>query len=269
MKQRMMSVAGSFYPNEPHAIEEMIAHFNSILDAHPELADRFDSLRGRAVIVPHAGWVYSGFTANIAYRILKHNAPKTVVVIGPSHRVGFDGISIADVESYQTPLGNLDIDQETVRNLRERFSLHYHPDGHHEHSTEVQMPFLKYYLPETRVVELVYAYADSSMVAPIIDSVLNDPDAAVVISTDLSHFYTLEEAKRLDSICLEAIRDTSIARLYQGCEACGMIGVEAMIDVARKRDMHSTLLDYRTSADASHDTSRVVGYTSALFHFPI
>ncbi|MGZ5208145.1 MAG: AmmeMemoRadiSam system protein B, partial [Sulfuricurvum sp.] len=136
---------------------------------------------------------------------------------------------------------------------------------HHEHSTEVQMPFVKHYLPDVKVVELVYAYAQSSQIAPIIDYVLNLPDTAVVISTDLSHYYSLEQAKQLDAICLEAIRTENVQELHQGCEACGMIGVEAMLGVAKKRDMEAILLNYRTSADASGDDERVVGYASAVF----
>jgi hypothetical protein len=128
------------------------------------------------------------------------------------------------------------------------------------------MPFIKHYLPDADIIELVYAYADPSSLESIITYALTLPDTAVVISTDLSHFYSLEDAQRLDTICLEAIRDENAATLDQGCEACGMIGVKAMLNVAKQQGLQSTILDYRTSADASGDTSRVVGYMSALFH---
>ncbi|MCX6074173.1 MAG: AmmeMemoRadiSam system protein B [Campylobacterales bacterium] len=265
MSARTMSVAGSFYPVSAYEINEMINHFNTILEGHPDELSRFNTLSGDAIIVPHAGWVYSGFTANIAFRLLAHTNPKTVVVIGPSHRVGFDGVSIADNESYQTPLGNLAMDTVLVRDLKSRFSLPTFAQAHHEHSTEVQMPFIKHYLNDTKVIELVYGYAQSSQISPIIDYLLNLPDTSVVISTDLSHYYSLEEAKQLDSICLEAIRTENVQELHQGCEACGIIGVEAMLSVANKRALKSVLLDYRTSADASGDTAKVVGYASAVF----
>jgi hypothetical protein len=90
-------------------------------------------------------------------------------------------------------------------------------------------------------------------------------DTAVVISTDLSHYYSLENANKLESICLEGIRNEDIEKLHQGCEACGMIGVEAMLGSAKGRNMNAMVLDYRTSADASGDGSRVVGYASVLF----
>lgn len=266
MSHRSMSVAGSFYPNDANEIIEMIRHYNTILDSNPDVFKSFDVLSGNAVIVPHAGWVYSGFTANIAFRILAKSNPKTVVVIGPSHRVGFQGVSIADNQRYQTPLGDLAINTQLVNDLKHRFSLPYFPQAHQEHSTEVQMPFIKHYFPQTQVIELVYAYAEASDITPIIQYVLTLPDTAVIISTDLSHFYSLEDAQRLDSICLEAVRDENTATLDHGCEACGMIGVKAMLTVAKQQGLKSTLLDYRTSADASGDTSRVVGYMSALFH---
>lgn len=266
MNQRTMSVGGSFYPAHANEIKSMIDHFNSILESHSDTVKRFDTLYGDAVIVPHAGWVYSGFTANIAFRILSKSNPKTIVVIGPSHRVGFEGVSIADAHSYQTPLGDLTIDRKLVEDLRHRFSIPYFYQAHQEHSTEVQMPFIKYYLPDAQVVELVYGFAEPSLLEPIISYALTLKDTAVVISTDLSHYYSLKEAQQLDSICLDAIREEDTATLNQGCEACGMIGVKAMLNAAKKKGLESTILDYRTSADASGDTSRVVGYMSAVFH---
>lgn len=265
MTNRTMSVAGSFYPSSSHEINKMIDHFNTILESHPEVMKHFSTLSGYAIIVPHAGWVYSGFTANIAFRVLSHTQPKTIVVIGPSHRVGFEGVSIADTELYQTPLGDLVIDRALVKDLMQRFNIPCFPEAHHEHSTEVQMPFIKRYFPEANIIEMVYAYAQPSLIEPIIAYCLDNADTAVVISTDLSHYYPLDEANKLDSICLEAIRNENTHTLHQGCEACGMIGVEAMLNVAKRKGLESTVLDYRTSADASGDRSRVVGYVSGLF----
>lgn len=266
MSTRTMSVAGSFYPASAAEINDMIFHFNSVIEAHSDIIKSFSTLYGNAIIVPHAGWVYSGFTANVAYRILNNSEPKTVVVIGPSHRVGFDGVSICDLTHYQTPLGDLTIDPQLTKELRERFALPYFSEAHHEHSTEVQMPFIKHYLPDVQVVELVYAYAEPFMLEPVIEYCLARQNTAVVISTDLSHYYNLSQAQQLDSICLEAIREEDSDKLHQGCEACGMIGVEAMLNIAKKRDLKNIILDYRTSADASQDTSRVVGYASVLFY---
>lgn len=265
MSLRMMSVSGSFYPDAKEEIERYIDHFNTVLDQNPTTHKELAQLSGRAVIVPHAGWVYSGFTANIAYRILHQSNPKTVAVIGPSHRVGFEGVSVCDTTHYQTPLGELEIDTSLVEIIKKEFGMRMVEQAHHEHSTEVQMPFIKHYMRDVKVIEMVYAYAHPRQLSPIIDYLLNQSDVSVIISTDLSHYYSLDEAKKLDSICLEAIRGENSSMLHQGCEACGKIGVEAMLDVAKKRSLKSILLDYRTSADASGDSSRVVGYASALF----
>lgn len=265
MKNRLMSVAGSFYPAKANEIKKMIEHFNTILESHPDALQHYNALRGNAFIVPHAGWVYSGFTANIAYHILSAQNFKTVVVIGPSHRVGFEGVSIADLERYQTPLGELAIDTVLVKELLEQFTIPYFPDAHHEHSTEVQMPFIKHYSPDVNVVELVYSHTQPESLEPIISYCLNRRDTAVIISTDLSHYYSQSEAKRHDAICLDAIQNNNLSELHQGCEVCGIIGVEAMLRVAKSNHLESMILDYRTSADASGDTSRVVGYVSALF----
>lgn len=266
MSTRAMSVAGSFYPSTATEINGFIRQFNSIIESHPDIITKFSALKGNALIVPHAGWVYSGFTANVAYRILSNSVFKTIIVIGPSHRVGFEGVSISDLTRYQTPLGELEIDKQMVKELKETFALPYLPQAHHEHSTEVQMPFIKHYFPDVQIIELVYAYAHPSQLEPIIEYCMMQRDTAIVISTDLSHYYDLSQAQKLDSICLEAIQEENTDKLHQGCEACGMIGVEAMLNVAKNRDLNTMILDYRTSADASQDTSRVVGYASVLFY---
>lgn len=266
MSTRTMSVSGSFYPSTATEINGLIHQFNSVIESHPDVIMKFSALSGNALIVPHAGWVYSGFTANVAYRILSNAKFKTIVVIGPSHRIGFEGISIADLTRYETPLGDLNIDTLLVKELRDTFALPYYPEAHHEHSTEVQMPFIKHYFPDVQIIELVYAYAQPEQIEPIIDYCMMKDDTAIVISTDLSHYYDLSQAQKLDAICLEAIQEENTDKLHQGCEACGMIGVEAMLHVAKNKHIKNMILDYRTSADASQDTSRVVGYASVLFY---
>ena len=261
---RSTVVAGQFYPAGKDEIIKMIDHYNTILDTHADIKKLF-SLRPRAVIVPHAGYIYSGFTANVALRMLSAQNLKRIAVIGPSHRVYLDGISVADYESYETPLGVLNIDKETVKVLERRFGIHFYPDAHQEHSTEVQMPFIKHYMPDVSVVELVYGDVAPQELADVIDYLLEDPQTAVVISTDLSHYYDIEKAKRLDSICLDAIMNLKPSELHQGCEACGKRGVEAMLVSARHKGLRPHILDYRTSADASGDRSQVVGYVSVAF----
>ena len=258
---REMSVAGSFYPDSKEEIEKYLTYFNKVYDRHFTLSDA----KSRIVIVPHAGYVYSGFTANVAYRILKNCGVKRFVVIGPSHRVGFDGISMCDYEEYKTPFGMLEADREIVKILQEKFALKCMPQAHHEHSTEVQFPLLKYYIPDATLVELVYSNAKAKTISEIIDTLLKNKEIGIIISTDLSHFYTLKEANIIDHICIDSIEHLEIDRLHEGCEACGKIGVEGVLLSAKKAGMRAHIIDYRTSADVSNDASNVVGYVSAYF----
>ena len=260
--RREMSVNGSFYPQSDEEIKKYFKHFSKIYDENFQLP----KLKSRAVIVPHAGYIYSGYTANIAYRVLQNSPIKNLVVIGPSHRVGFKGVSICDYKSYDTPFGDVQSANDLYDKLKNEFSFKCLENSHAEHSTEVQFPFIKYYLPKANIVELVYSDTDAYDISKIIDFVLAQDDCGVIISTDLSHFYNLDDANKLDNVCLAAINNLDIDLLDDGCEACGMIGVKAMLLSAKKLNLNTTIFDYRTSADVSNDETRVVGYTSACFH---
>ena len=258
---REMSVAGTFYPARAVELERYFEHFNSVYsEEHKQITQQ-----SRAIIVPHAGYIYSGYTANIAYRVLQNANIKNIVVIGPSHRVAFDGISLCSAQTYVTPFGDIQSASELAKDLHDNFNLTSILNPHAEHSTEVQFPFIKHYLDGVNILELVYGRATPELLSQIINFLLSKEDCAVVISTDLSHFYTLDEAEQLDNICLSAIENLDTKLLHNGCEACGMIGVEAMLLSASKHHLKANLLDYRTSADASDDTNRVVGYVSAYF----
>ena len=259
--RRGMSVAGSFYPADPKEIQRYFDYFVKLSTKEPNLPD----IQTRAVIVPHAGYIYSGFTASVAYRLLQKSGIKRFVVIGPSHRVAYGGSSLCDFDTYITPFGDLMGDKELFAKVQKEFELPCYAQVHAEHSTEVQFPFIKYFIPDAQIVEIVYSDEDPKNIAKIIEKVLKNKEYGVIISTDLSHFYTLEDAKKLDSICIDAIKDLEPSKLHKGCEACGMIGVEAMVLVAKKLNLQPNILDYRTSADAGGDTSRVVGYLSVAF----
>lgn len=260
--KRRTSVAGSFYPARSVELERYFEQFGAMYDEDNILP----KIRSRVVIVPHAGYIYSGYTANVAYRVLQQSGVKKFVVIGPSHRVAFLGLSLCDFDSYETPFGDIEADRDMVQKLKESFNLDCISSAHAEHSTEVQFPFIKYYIEDAQIVELVYSRMDASELSKIIEFILEQEDFGVIISTDLSHFYTLEDAKELDNICLSAIELLDIKMLHNGCEACGEIGIEAVLLSAKKLGMKSHILDYRTSADASGDTNRVVGYVSACFY---
>ena len=257
---REMSVAGSFYPGNAHEIERYIAKFTAIYDRH----FRLPNLHPKAVIVPHAGYVFSGFSAHVAYRELTHTPLKRFVILGPSHKIAYKGVSMCEQESYNTPLGVLHSDKALLAFFQKRFGLKQ-LITHREHSTEVQFPLLKHYIPDASIVELVYGSIDTDTLSQIMVDAIQLGDVGVIVSTDLSHFYPLEKANKLDSICIEGIQNLDVAQLHSGCEACGFLGVEGIVKAAKRLHLHPTILDYRTSADASADTHSVVGYLSVAF----
>ncbi len=260
MSHREMSVAGSFYPSSCEEIEHYIAEFDTVQKESHTL-----SLDPKAIIAPHAGYVYSGFTANCAYKLIDKSRFKRAVVIGPSHRVPIRGASIALLDQYDTPCGSLDMDVAYSQALKQKYDfLSFAEELHHEHSTEVQMPFIKHYFPDLKIAEIVYGNLDYQQLVPLVEEVLDDKETLLIISTDLSHFYKLQDANTLDSICLEAVKDLDIERMNQGCEACGIIGVKALMQAAKNRSLKSQLIDYSTSYDASGDDTSVVGYMSVL-----
>jgi AmmeMemoRadiSam system protein B len=260
MKIRKNAVSGSFYPNNTKELLGYFEHFNAIAQERNLNIDT-----PKAIISPHAGYIYSGFTANEVYRCIKNKNFKRIVVIGPSHRLFIEGASIALYDEIETPLSNLRVDLDYSHELKREFNtLQFNPLAHAEHSTETQMPFLKNYFPNTPVVEIVYGKIDYLQLCNIISYIMLESDSFVVISTDLSHFYSQEDANYLDSIFLQAIQNLDIDKLDAGCEACGMIGVKAITKYAIDNTLKTQIIDYRTSMEVTGDASRVVGYTSVL-----
>ena len=257
-------VAGSFYPDNCYEITHHISQFNKFLE-HSDFVEKLE-FKPKAIIVPHAGYIYSGFTANVAYSLLETLSPKRVLVIGPSHKVAFKGASVIPFDEFQTPCINIQIDKNYSNKLIKEFDfITYHENVHKEHSTETQMPFIHYYLPNSKVVEMVYGDISYEEIAKIVSKALSDSaDTFVVISTDFSHFHDLKTANHLDSIGLEAIKKLDLDIWNSGTEACGSIGVKALIQSANDFSLKSRVLDYRTSFETTKDNQSVVGYVSAI-----
>lgn len=260
MQKRLMSVAGSFYPNDASLL---LQYFESFTQSSSNIKTNLTNIKG--MIVPHAGYVYSGFTANKAYTLASQNQPKTVIIIGPSHRVHFQNSSIYKGDFFQTPLGEIQNDMRTCQILYEEFEfLNFHESVHAEHSTETQFPFVKHYFPKAKMIEIVYSEESSQNISDLIQLCLNMKDILLIISTDLSHFYSQKRANSIDATCIDAILNKKPTRLHQGCEACGILGVEAMVSCAVKSNLTVELLHYCTSYEYSKDDKSVVGYASFL-----
>jgi len=255
---------GKFYPSDAAVIEQMIKQWNLIVR---ENGLEFPHIRPEAVVCPHAGYVYSGFTANTAHRLIPRSRPEHILVVGPSHHVYIEGMSLGNFDAYETPFGLLKGDTEAAEYLARLYPFTFSAEAHYlEHSTETQFPFIKYYNPDTKITELIYGRVSPSEIAAVITAFKKLPRSVVVVSTDLSHYYPQEQANRLDAYCLEAVKHLDLYMLNKGCEACGKPGLAAIIETARAREWKAEVLDYRTSGDVTGDYSAVVGYMSAAFY---
>jgi len=258
MIKNKMNFSGTFYPDDKN---ELLKYFDFFTSREKNMQLHIDT---RAIIVPHAGYIYSGSVASIAYNLSKKRNPKRVIVIGPSHRHYINGASISLFDSYETPLGELDIDKDFALDLIKKYDwLSFDENAHMEHSTETQIPFVKNYF-NTKVLEIVYGKIDFSTLSDLITELLENKDNFIVISTDLSHFHSLKKANDLDQNCIEAIKNQDLNRLSNGCEACGIVGVMALINSNKKFNYKVEFLDYKTSFDRTKDSSSVVGYASFI-----
>ncbi len=278
---RESQMAGSWYPDEPAELRAVLKEcFRVANDTYPENPRLRCDTKSAGLMAPHAGYQFSGVTAACAYSVLGEWKPGRVVVLAPSHQEFFDHISLwhhtEGRAAWKTPLGELTVDGEFCeRLLLVSDHIKAGSDGHrHEHSLELQLPFLQHLLGETKLVPLSIGHQRTELIDALVDalaSCADDVPTLVIASTDLSHFHNLRDAQRLDERFLQQVEDldhASLAREMQlrSCEACGGGGVVALMRWAQ-RTMNSpsaTLLDYRTSASVTGETQSVVGYAAAL-----
>ncbi len=261
VRKRQMANAGTFYPKQcTQTLDVLAALEKRAMRTMPEMK------KIKAIVVPHAGYKFSGITADFVYRLAAKSGARHIVILGPSHFVRFDGVSSVPVDTFETPCGLLLNDKRMILNLEKHFKLVYAPEAHAgEHSTEVQLPFIHRYLPQRSVTELIYGNVDKTALQQMVQWLLKQPDVLLIVSTDLSHYYSQKKAHRLDFACIDALTDLSVKKLDK-CEACGKSGLRALVEAAENLGLKSELIDYRTSADATGDTSRVVGYMSAVVY---
>lgn len=265
MKKRPMYFSGTFYPSKEEEIHATINRYTHILEGTPEGIWRLDMMVTYAVIVPHDCWENSGFTANIAYRVLAGSMLDTVVVITPALQSDFVGIRVTKTDTIETPMGELEVDQTLINYLEEHYGVTAWESSEYEQTSEVQFPFIHYYMPNTKVVELVCGHTNVESIESILSYLLQYQKYGVVICSDLSRSHTMDKANQTDAVCLLAVENENVYTLHEGCEGTNLTAIEAMLLVAQSMDLKSSLLDYRTSADATGNTDQVIGYMSALF----
>ncbi len=263
VRVRPPAVADMFYPGDPQELQAMIGRM--LAGAKP--ADR----QPKAIIAPHAGYIYSGDIAAKAYGALApwHDAIERVVLLGPSHRVPFRGIAVSSADYYRTPFGDVPLDTESAHELARRFDFVDYLDIAHrdEHSLEVHLPFLQRVLDGFELLPLVVGEADPEQVDAVLETVWGGPETLIVISSDLSHYHNDPTARLLDQKTAEAIESLD-TRALDTQHACGAHPVRGLLEAAKKHEMHPVTVAMGNSARVSGDYDRVVGYGAWLFFEP-
>lgn len=259
---RRPAVAGRFYPGQARALADLV---DTLLDAVP-LPDA--TTLASAYVVPHAGYPYSGPTAAAVYARLRRHADRIarVVLIGPAHYVPLDGCAATGAGRWSTPLGAATIDREAVDRLAGSRWVAVDDRPHEpEHSLEVQVPFLQRALPESvPLVPVLVGASGVEDVAAVLADLPPGPGTVLLCSTDLSHYLDLPTARERDARTAAAVLDLAPERIGTR-DACGVFALRGLLGWARVAGLTPRLLHQCTSAEATGDASRVVGY--AAFEF--
>lgn len=267
---REPAVAGMFYPASPSKLEKDILQ----MLAENNQEEQFENICG--IVVPHAGYVYSGKSAAYAYNAIAKNNFKTAIVISPSHREYFPGISVYNGEGYKTPLGVVPVDRETIQKLTmEKSNIFEGINGHRsEHALEVHLPFLQLIYPEIKIVPIVMGDQRKELIdllASKLAEIMTD-EMVIVASSDLSHFHSKKKAGMLDAIVAQRISDFDYEQLFEDletkkCEACGGGPIVAMMKTASLLNhKKAKVLSQTDSGDTTGDSTEVVGYLSAVVY---
>lgn len=258
---RTPAVAGVFYPGDA-------AELGLAVKGYLAKAAVKGGAAPKAVIAPHAGYVYSGPIAASAYAQL---APlkgriKRVVLIGPSHRVGFKGLALCSANAYAMPGRLISIDRETEAKLTELQGVGLLDQAHlSEHSLEVHLPFLCEVLGDFSLVPIVAGSASPDLVADVLEAAWGGDETLIVISTDLSHYHDYDAARRIDAKTVKAIEGLD-TNFLDGDHACGAVPVAGLLEVARRKSLTVKTLDVRNSGDTAGPKDRVVGYGAWAFY---
>ncbi len=258
-KVRQPAVAGSFYPADPRELREAVGRALAAADALGPAP--------KAVIAPHAGFVYSGAVAASAYARLAQarDRIRRVVLIGPSHRVAFRGLAASSAEAFATPLGLVPLDREATDALLALPQVKVRDQAHAaEHSLEVHLPFLQVVLDSFRLVPLSAGEASPAEVAEVLDAVWGGGETLIVVSSDLSHYLDYHAARRIDAATCRAIETMRWEDLDED-QACGRVGVNGLLEAARHRHMAVRTVDLRNSGDTAGPRDEVVGYGAWVF----
>jgi hypothetical protein len=263
---RPAAVAGLFYPGDP---AELAGEVDRLLAGAPPAKTAQGGALPRALIVPHAGYRYSGPIAASAYALLRDAGPRVrrIVLLGPSHFVALRGLALPDAAALETPLGQVPVDLDAAERASKLPEVTSFAPAHaREHSLEVQLPFLQRVLPGVPVVPLVVGRAAPEAVARVIEALWDEPGTLVLVSSDLSHYLPWEVARGVDGDTAQRI--VALDERIESEEACGSTGIRGLLVAARRRGLTARQLDLRNSGDTAGDKRRVVGYGAFAFEEP-
>ena len=270
---RPAAVAGQFYPDEPHALAHAVAaYLAQAQSAAANALARHKHVSPKLLLVPHAGFVYSGAVAAAGYDLLavtRHRI-RRVVLLGPTHRVAVRGLAAPTVQAFETPLGSVTVDQAALAQIADLPQLVFNDAVHaQEHALEVQLPFLQTVLaPGFTLVPLAVGDARGDEVAEVLDRLWGGDETLIVISSDLSHYLPYAQARAADRATVDRVLQLDDHLDHR--QACGATPLRGALRVARQRGLVADLLDLRNSGDTAGDRARVVGYAAvALFPTPM
>jgi AmmeMemoRadiSam system protein B len=256
---RHAAVAGQFYPADARELRETVTECIAEARTHGPAP--------KAVIAPHAGYIYSGPIAGSAYaRLAADRATiRRIILLGPSHRVPFLGLAAPSVEHFETPLGLIPIDRESIAAVSSLPQVVVFDRAHEgEHSLEVHLPFLQVALDEFTLVPFAVGDASPQEVAEVLNALWGGPETRIVISSDLSHYLDYDTAARRDRATSRAIEALKYEEINTN-DACGCYPVCGLLAVARERGMHAETVDLRSSGDTAGPRNHVVGYGAYVF----
>ncbi len=259
---RQPAVAGAFYPGQGTVLSRDV---KALLEAAGQEAGTA-AAPPKAIIVPHAGYIYSGSTAALAYAQLAavRATVKRVVLLGPVHRVPVGGLALAGAAAFATPLGEIEVDQAAIASLSQLRQVVVSPAAHAlEHSLEVQLPFLQSALDDFKLVPLAVGDATPAEVAQVLETLWGGPETLIVISSDLSHFLSYRAAQAIDQETVQHILNLGGPLTHE--QACGGTPINGLLLAARRHHLRPRLLGLCNSGDTAGDRQRVVGYASFAF----
>jgi MEMO1 family protein len=259
-KVRPPACAGRFYPADPTELRKMVKNLLAAAKTPYEPAPK-------AIIAPHAGYVYSGPVAASAYACLQsaRDTIKRVVLIGPAHYAEFSGLATSSADAFSTPLGSASVDENAIAQLRLLPQVMVFDQAHEpEHCLEVHLPFLQTVLDGFALVPLLVGDAASDEIAGVLAALWDGPETCIVVSSDLSHYLDYPSARAADEKTAHVI-ETLQGEQLDGNQACGVRPIRGLLQLARERGLRPHCVDLRNSGDTAGPRDRVVGYGAFVF----